>query len=371
MGYLHRMRFGKREFMKVLFFILTLWSSANYACTDFILKAKDGTWVNGRSLEFAMDLQTKFRVFPRSQRVSSQGPNQKKGISWVSKYGYLGVTGMGMNFSFDGMNEKGLSFGYLWLPGITEYPEGSEKALDFIDLGAWVLGNFSQISEVKEALKQISVWGHPVPPLPGVPPVHATIHDAQGNSLVVEFIKGQMKVHDNPIGILTNSPAFDWHMMNLTNYLQLSPTNAAPLQQNGVMLTPLGQGSGMVGIPGDWTPASRFVRMTTQLRYVSEVVSTLDAVNLAEHLLNTVDIPLGLVRDTKQGSDYTQWAVIKDLSHQVFYFRSYKDLTLKMIDLKKLNFETGSAEGISVNLAKGYVDVTQEFLRASTTCTQR
>lgn len=345
--------------MRWLCLIISLWSLTCYACTDFVVKGKDGSWVNGRSLEFAMDLQAKIRLFPKGQRVTSQNFDRRKGISWVSKFGYLGVTGMGMNFSFDGMNEKGLSFGYLWLPGITEYPKPTpDKSLDFTDFGAWVLGNFSTVSEVKEALKSIRIWAHPVPPLPGTPPVHAALHDADGNHLVVEFIGGEMKVHDNPLSILTNTPSFDWHITNLGNYLQVDAMNAKPIQQNGLQISPPGQGSGMLGLPGDWSPPSRFVRMATYLRYVNQAQSP---VNLAEHLLNTVDIPLGLVRDL-QGSDYTQWAVIKDLTNRVFYFRSYNDLCLKMIDLKKLDFENGSGE-IPITSSNGYIDMTTKYIR--------
>src|SRR5579872_4469767 len=143
--------------MRIFFGLSLLCASMVFGCTDFVVQSMDGSFVNGRSLEFALDLQSKIKVFPRKQRMVSLAPGQKSGLSWVSKYGYLGVTPLGMNFSFDGMNEAGLSFGYLWLPGVTQYPtvapQELKSALDFIDFGGWALGNFATVAEVKEALK--------------------------------------------------------------------------------------------------------------------------------------------------------------------------------------------------------------------------
>ncbi len=348
--------------MRVLFLFLASYACA---CTDFTVQSRDGSIINGRSLEFGLDLQSKIKVFPRNQPFVSQAPGQKKGMQWVPKYGYLGVTALGMNFSFEGLNEAGLGFGYLWLPGITQYPtvpaQEMKNALDFVDFGAWLLGNFSSIAEVKRALKTVRIWGHSVPGL-GLPPVHAAIHDAQGNNLVVEFIGGEMRVHDNPISVLTNSPSFDWHLANLQNYLNLNPQNPDPVSFKGVNLSPLGQGFGFLGLPGDWTPASRFVKIVSYLRFAKQTINRVDAVNLAEHLLNAVDIPLGEVRDPgKETGDYTQWIVIKDLTQKVFYFRSYNDLALKMIDLKKINFERELNVSLSVDTRKGYFDVTDLF----------
>jgi choloylglycine hydrolase len=345
--------------MRVVFLFLF---SCAFACTDFVLQAQDGTFVGGRSLEFATELQSVLRIFPKKQRVISKSPDRKKGLEWITKYGYVGATALGMNFAFDGMNEVGLSFGYLWLPAITEYPtvapEDRSKALDFTDFGSWVLGNFSSVAEVKEALKEVKIWGHPVPPL-GIAPVHAAIHDAKGNHLVVEFVGGKMQVYDNPISVLTNAPAFDWQLTNLQNYAHLDATNVDQITIRGVLVQSPGQGSGFMGIPGDWTPPSRFVKIATYLRFANGVASGADAVNFAEHLLNTVDIPQGEIREKGQDiGDYTQWIVIKDLTKKVFYFRSYKDLCLKMIDLNKLDFGKGSSKTLPLNVSSGYVDMT-------------
>src|SRR5512135_2949672 len=123
--------------------------------------------------------------------------------------------------------------------------------------------------------------------------LHIAFHDAGGNNLVVEFISGEVKVYDNPIGVLTNRPEFPWQMNNLRNYVNLDAKDVDSKMLNGVKIEAMGVGSGMHGLPGDWTPPSRFVRVAYSLDAALKPKDAAGAVNLAEHLLNIVDIPKG------------------------------------------------------------------------------
>ena len=127
-------------------YLFLIFSFSVFACTDFVVKGADGTLVNGRSLEFAQDFHSEIQINPRKMEVSSMAPDGSVGMRWVSKYGFLGVNLFGKSLSLDGMNEKGLSAGLLWMP-TTEYQCAEsgkkEKPLDFADLIAWILGNFA------------------------------------------------------------------------------------------------------------------------------------------------------------------------------------------------------------------------------------
>ncbi len=317
-------------------------------------------------MEFGIDLQTVLETFPKGEKVQSKAPENKEGMKWTSQYGFVGATVFGSTIVTDGLNEEGLSFGALWLP-TTEYQsiptDKTETALDFTDMGSWILGNFATVDEVKEAVKKILVWGHPVPPLADTPPLHFAIHDAKGNNLVIEYIKGDLNLYENPNGVLTNFPTFDWQMTNLNNYTHLSASNAEPLKIKGLTLGGKFQGSGLLGIPGDWMPSSRFVRITTLKNFAKQPDKATNGVNLTAHLLNSVDIPLGDIRDKdSENGDYTQWIVIKDLTNKVFYFRSYNNLTLKSLDLKKLNLAAGSTkESLPIEEGVEYQDMTSSF----------
>jgi choloylglycine hydrolase len=310
------------------------------ACTDFRLRADDGSVVVGRSMEWGSDLNSRLVVHPRGEECQSPAPEDKPGRAWKGKFAYVGVDANNLDVTVDGLNEKGLSFGLLWLPEYTKYqdiPSGeSATAISVTELGAWALSNFQSVDEVKEALKTIRVWAPVVPSFGGIPTAHVALHDKSGKSVVVEFVDGQQKVYENATGVLTNAPTFDWHLINLHNYLSLHAENNLPVKFQGTKLAAPGRGSGFFGMPGDWSPPSRFIRTAAIVHFSTKPSDTSSSVNLAAHILNAVDIPKGAIRETidgKEYSDYTQWAVIKDVSHQQIYYRSYENLALRVIDI--------------------------------------
>lgn len=338
-----------------------------FSCTDFTLTAKDGAIINGRSMEFGIPINSQIYVHPRGESRTSTAPNSKQGISWKSKYGIIGANALGMDIIIDGFNEKGLSVGALWFPSAKYQdvlPKEASYALAIEDFGLWALGNFATVAEVKDALKSVRIWGHSLPQLGGEPPLHLSLHDAKGHNLVIEFIQGKVMVYDNPDGTLTNYPGFDWHRINLQNYINLTAIDKGSINYRGTILGQTGHGSGLLGIPGDWTPPSRFVRITLFKQFAMIPENAPSGVNLAAHLLNTVDIPQGDIRSKANSSegDYTQWIVIKDLTNKIFYYRSYKDLTLRGIDLSKVNLGINAPKQmISMGIGQPVSDVTSEL----------
>ena len=287
-------------------------------------------------------------------------------MSWTCKYAYLAVNVFGLDLPVDGMNEKGLSIGALWFPG-AEYekvPAGKEgQAILLNNVGNWLLGNFATVDEARQALENTYIFAQPIAEFGNtIPPCHLSLHDATGKSIVVEFIKGEKKIYDNTVRILTNAPAFDWHLINLTNFLNLKAMNAGPVKVGNSVLQPPGQGSGFLGIPGDWTPPSRFVRIATFKEFAEKAKTAPEAVVLALHLLNTVDIPVGTIQEGGNRSDYTQWIVIKDLTNKNFYLRSYEDLNVYQIDMTKLNMTPGAPQvKMAIPTSTKFVNATGSF----------
>jgi choloylglycine hydrolase len=344
--------------------------NASFACTDFQIKATDGSVIIGRSMEFAMDVKSMIFLQARGTKVEGGSPDGKAGLTWVSKYGFVALNTFGLeDVVIDGINEAGLSFGGLWLPG-TKYQavseEETDRAISIGNLGAWILGNFKATEEVKQAIRKLRIWGSIVPELNMEPPMHVAVHDAAGNNIVIEFIEGKINVYDNPLGVMTNAPTFDWHLTNLRNYVNLDCQDAEPLEISGLTLRPTGHGSGMLGIPGDSTPPSRFVRAAMFVHFAEPVENAGKGVSLAAHILNTVDIPHGEIKGKTEGlpvEDYTQWIVIKDLTNKVLYVRDYDNLTLRSVDLKKLKFEPGTkTKSIPTESSEnGIKDITAEL----------
>jgi choloylglycine hydrolase len=184
--------------------------------------------------------------------------------------------------------------------------------------------------------------------------MHIAFHDAAGKNLVVEFIDGKAKVYDNPLGVMTNRPDFAWQMNNLRNYINLDPRDKDPKKINGVMIEPTGVGSGLLGLPGDWTPPSRFVRLAYCVDSALKPKDAAEAVNLAEHILNTVDIPKGAIREPQAVPTVTlygnaQWVVIKDLTNKVLYYKTYENTAWRSVDLKKFNLASkGPARSLKI-----------------------
>ncbi len=334
------------------------------ACTDVRLIAADGTPFTVRTMEFAADLQSDAVIMPRGRSFTSPGP-KASGLTWTSKYGYVFMSAYGQPAVTDGLNEKGLGFGALYLPGETEYetvkPGEESRALSNIQFGAWALGNFATVDEVRDAVKDVRVWAEFVPQLGSFSPLHYSFHDASGKSLVIEYVGGTVHVYDNKIGVLTNSPTYEWHMQNLRNYVNLTAENAAPVKLGNTTYAGTGQGSGLHGLPGDPTPPSRFVMAAATSYLADKPKDATAALTLAQHLIDRVDIPKGLVRDYSQGGkpmgDYTQWTVFRDHANKVYFWRSYDDTGLKSLDLKTVDFSAGQPmRSLPVNSAKQAVE---------------
>jgi choloylglycine hydrolase len=326
--------------MRAWFFILTL-SSHLYACTDFIMKTQEGTAFVGRSMEWGLPFDTHVITQPRGQVIQSKAGEKSPSRPWIGKYGYIGLMAP-PNMFFDGFNEKGLSIGILWFPE-GEYPalESNEKRpiANFTDLPALILSQCSSLDEVKAFLNTIAIYAFDMPEFKGIPTTHMAIHDASGSSLAVEFLKGELKIFENPVGVLTNSPNFPWQLTNLSNYVNLTNLNAQSNQLGDFKILPTGQGSGLIGLPGDWTPPSRFVRVCFIKNLVPQPKNDQEGLNLAIHLLNMVDIPRGAVKASVKSpiEDYTQWIVVKDLTHKKMYIRRYEDYDLIRLNLSEAN----------------------------------
>ena len=316
------------------------------ACTSFHVKANDGTVVIGRSNEFGIDAHSQIVFEPSGKEFISKTPDGKAGKTWTTRYAFLGINGLGLVESFaEGMNEAGLSVEGLFFEESkyeTVDQKDSQLAVSSNDFVSWILGNFATVDELKKELSNVRVWGETVAMLGGPLPLHFAIHDASGKCLVIEFINGEKKVYDNPIGVMTNMPEFPWQITHLRGYLNLNAFNPKAKDFNGVSITPTGAGSGWLGIPGDWSPPSRFVRIAYLVNACSPAKDGKEAINLAKHILNTVDIALKSCEATikdKSGAktfEYTQWSVLHDLTNRVMYYYSYNDMNLKSIDLKKM-----------------------------------
>ena len=277
------------------------------ACTGIALSSANGARVLARTVEWAASpMQCGYAVVPRGYSQISFTPSGKDGLKFKAKYGYVGIYTDYQDFVVEGVNESGLSAGLFFFPAFGEYTPyvAKRKSLALCDLQvvSWVLSQFSSIDEIKSAIEKKEVDIISIDSRIGT--VHWRFAEPGGRVVVLEFTEGKAKFYENPLGVLTNSPNFPWHLTNLANYINLRSGSSQPLQlAKDLQVKPLGGGTGMLGLPGDFTPPSRFVRAAMLQSYAPLLPDAQQTALQAFHLLNSFDIPIGLQHAPGQAPD--------------------------------------------------------------------
>ena len=320
------------------------YSSKADACTGISLTAQDGSRVVARTVEWAATpMQCGYVVAPRGHVHQSYTPTGENGLKYKSVYGYVGIYTEYEPFVVEGVNEAGLSAGLFFFPQYGEYAPynsaNNAKTLCDMQFVSWVLSGFSTIDQVKDALKEIDLvtLNH------NIGAVHWRIAEPGGRMVVLEVVGGVPHFYENTLGVLTNAPGFNWHMTNLNNYVNLEPGSAPDNTiAKGITLSALGHGSGMLGLPGDFTSPSRFVRATF-FQTTSPVWATgFDTVVQAFHILNNFDIPVGSQHARadipKDLPSATQFTAVTDQTAMKLYYRTAWNSNIRCIDLMSIDF---------------------------------
>ena len=322
------------------------------ACTGISLQSEDGGVVVARTVEWALGdaKHNRIVIFPRGKVFRAQTPDGMNGMSWEGAFGFVSVGAYDQPHGPDALNEKGLYVGVYYFPGYADYAqydlEHAERSMSVGDFMQWMLSSFETVEEVRSHLDKVLVVDVRDPRFGGAPlPFHWKIADPSGASIVVEIVNGgEIKVYDTFKGVIANSPTYDWHLTNLRNYLNLSAQPAAPLIIDGESVSPFGSGSGFVGLPGDFTPPSRFVRAAVLTATVRSLPTSEDAVFEAFRILDNFNIPVGLTAKPDQIApgieSATQITTAADLTNRRYYFHTMSNREVRMIDLSKIDFST-------------------------------
>jgi choloylglycine hydrolase len=347
-------------------------TTAARGCTGIRLVAEDGAVVYGRTMEWgAFDLNSRVAVIPRGHPFAGTTPEGASGRAWSARYGAVALDMLGHDWFADGVNEAGLAVGMFYHPGFAEYPDfDPDLAADTIgapDLLGYILTRFATIDEVMDGLQDIRVVGV-TEPLIGVPdPAHWMVTEPSGRSLVIEYRAGAPVFFDNPLGVLTNAPRFDWHMTNLRNHINLSAVALPDRTIAELDFAPLGAGSGMIGLPGDYTPPSRFVRAVAWTQTARPMPDADEAVYEALRILDNFNLPLGgaegagLSGQTEGMRSSTIWTSVWDLEAGALYFHTQHNRRLRMVRLDALDFDADGIAHIPLDpdRAQDVLDLTQ------------
>lgn len=287
----------------------------------------------------------------------------------ADNYGYLGVYAIGKHFDVigvkkapaAGMNTQGLSCDMQTLLD-TKYPDKPDDDDDKTGVLVafvcdWALSNFANVGEVKDALTNThTVWG----PTKFSFDQHFSFRDANGDSIVVEFLAHETVITEDPndgkkgFGIMTNEPPYPWHIENVKHY-EWKKNMASPV----------------IEAPGAFYPDHRFIRLHNLKGGLEAPKSNKDLIMNAVHLLNSVTIPPGLMMGTDSGDgegegDHTIFGIVYDHTENVVYYRSFDNQSLQRVRLQDLNLdEVGGAKNFLpvVNDNDWFVDAARSFRR--------
>lgn len=351
---------------------LTFAPILSHACTSFLLKGNDGGFVYGRTMEFGLPLKSQLTVIPRNLAMQGVGIDSKpgSGLNWTTKYAVAGMNALGLPVLVDGMNEKGLVGGLLNAPNTAVYqtvpPAESSNSIASIQMLIYALTNFANVDEVKAGFNKIKVNKSIIPAYNNQSaPVRMTLHDAKGKSIVIEYLKGELVLTDNPVGVMTNDPPFREQLNNIGNYANLTNVEKNPLVINGSSYVPPSSGSGLHGLPGDYLSPSRFIRAVFLSKSAPTSYSTVQQTNTAWHILGSFDIPPGAISlpatnaygGGAGGIEITEWTVVADNKNMMYYLKMFESTNVQAFDFKRIEVNAKQIKYYDLNKPQTYIPI--------------
>lgn len=311
-------------------------------CTSFTIKSIDGHLFFGRTLDFLYDLTDPQIPFAAQVRIEPVGTTFHGQLEqWQSKYKIGGVAVKQTAAYYDAINERGLcgELNALVESGagqLSEIKSASLHPLMGEELVTYFVSQFASVADIRKHYQDFAIADVPFKAFASDPlfdriPCHYTFTDTTGDSIVLEPVDhGKLKLFDS-VGALTNSPTYDWHLTNLRNYVHLNGHNAgnsviSPIvNKKPFTAEQVGFGSGLLGMPGDYTSTSRFIRAVF-LSHFADPFPSEQGLNTLFNLFNSVFVPKGVEHLDANSplSDHTEYWSGYALSERTLVVRSQK-----------------------------------------------
>ncbi len=305
-------------------------------CTAICFKTKDHYF--GRNLDLDRSYGEEVCVMPRNYKLSFREMGEMN-----THFAMIGMATVvsGIPLFYDAVNEYGLSMAGLNFPGNAYYaPLAEDKdnvaPFEFIP---WILGQCKTVNEAKDLLTRINLADiHFSEQLP-LSPLHWIIADS-ASSIVAEFMKDGLHIYNNTVGVLTNNPPFEYHMENLENYRHLRIDNKEVVRDDNSDYTSYCQGLGAVGLPGDISSMSRFVRMVFNKGNSVCDDDEKSSVGQFFHLLTSVEMVRGACKTDEGAWDITGYSACMNTDKGLYYYTTYKNRRISCVDMNKTDLDS-------------------------------
>ena len=314
-------------------------------CTAITYQSKDHYF--GRTFDWEVSYGEKIVITPRNYPLTFRCMDPVK-----NHYAILGMGIVAEDYPlyYDAINEAGLGMAGLNFPDNTDYKEVKEDVdniapFEFI---LWILGQCDSVQSAKVLLERINLVKIPFGERYPLSPLHWIIADKK-EAITVECVKEGLKIYENPVGVLTNNPPFDMQMFYLNNYMHLTNEEGKNNWKGGEYLAPYSRGMGAMGLPGDWSSASRFVRASFVKAHSCCAETEKESVSQFFHIMSSVEQIRGcvLLGKGKAGEDLYEISIYTsccNLDRGIYYYKTYENSGIRKIELQEADLESGALQ---------------------------
>ena len=300
-------------------------------CTAATYRSKD--FYMGRTLDYEFSYGEQITITPR------EFPFEFRHDGRLEKhYAMIGMAHVAAGYPlyYDAVNEKGLGMAGLNFVGNAHYSEpvsGRRNVAQF-EFIPWVLSQCADLAQARSLLAQMNLVGTPFSGQLPAAQLHWIIADRTG-AITVESVADGLKIYDNPVGVLTNNPPFDTQMFQLNNYMHLSPRQPQNLFSDELELQAYSRGMGALGLPGDLSSASRFVRVAFTKLHAVSAEDEESSVGQFFHILGSVEQPRGCCEVAEGAYEITIYTSCWNADQGIYYYTTYTNHQITAVDMHR------------------------------------
>lgn len=308
-------------------------TAATYLTKDFYF---------GRTLDYEFSYGEEVVVVPRNYPFLFRQVDPLH-----THYAIIGMAHIanGIPLFYDGVNEKGLGMAGLNFVGNAVYHDaipGKDNVAQF-EFIPWILSQCASVKEARKLLARLNLTPEAFHASLPVAQLHWIIADRE-ETIVVESVRDGVMIYDDPAGVLTNNPTFPEQMFNLNNFMALSPRSPKNCFSSKLDLKTYSRGMGALGLPGDLSSQSRFVRVAfTRLNSYSGT-SEEQSISQFFHILGSVDQQRGCCELDDGSYEFTIYTSCCNATKGIYYYTSYENSQITAVDLHHCNLDCAELE---------------------------
>lgn len=305
-------------------------------CTAITFKTND--FYFGRNLDMECSFNEAVCVTPRKYPfVFRNGRVVREHYSMIG----MAAVSEGYPLYYEATNEKGLSMAGLNFPDNAVYYSESEikENVAPFEFVPFVLSQCESVDEALIKIEGINLWNESFSEELPLSPLHWILADKE-RAVTVESLKDGLKIYENPVGVLTNNPPFDYHMHNIVNFINLTPDQPENRFSEVLDIKPYSLGMGAVGLPGDLSSASRFVKAA--FTKLNSVCGSTEAESVSQffHVLGSVEQQRGLNRMSGGKYEYTVYSSCCNAEKGIYYYKTYENSRITAVDMHKTDLNS-------------------------------